>query len=580
MLFIRFTFILCLFFNIQALKAQDLFAIYLKDKKGSTYNPYVFLHPKSVERRINEGLDLYDPEDFPVSRNYEKKIRALSDTFIGSSRWFNAVFIQTDQKRLQQIRQFDFVDRIETFVQDHMNHATSMKTKVTGQKFDSTLSASRTALIKAQTGRMGSQALADSGLDGSGVIICIIDVGFKSCKENEMYLKLNKRNAILKTYDFVKKRENVNIGLAHGTSVLSCIGGQTDDYKTGLATGARFLLARTENFTEFLKEEVNWLLAAEWADQNGADIINSSLGYTISRYLPEQMDGKTAFVSKAAQKATEKGILVISSAGNEGSGKWKRIAAPGDAKDVLTVGGVDPSTGIHIYFSSFGPTWDKRLKPEISSFGKVVSVGNCGYTFSQGTSFSAPLVTGFAACLKQKYPTIKQKELKELICRSGDLWPYYDYAHGYGVPQPYFLFKDTIVNVATFNVFDEKNSITILPIRNAPKNNTFNPSNTKDSLNYGKLMKDSALWVDTANNILNGELLIYDQNKVSEYSTQTPTYLYYHIKNKKGYLDKYYVMDMEEKENQRLTISKTISEPPFEIEIYYKGFYKSISIKQ
>lgn len=205
-------------------------------------------------------------------------------------------------------------------------------------------------------------------------------------------------------------------------------------------------------------------MAAEWADKNGVDIINSSLGYTGPRYLPENMDGKTAFVSKAAQLAVDKGILVVSSAGNEGTGKWKRIAAPGDATGVLTVGGIDPYTGIHSNFSSFGPSWDKRLKPEVCAYGTAIVSSRTGLVISEGTSFSSPLVAGFAACLKQRYPLLKNTELKELICRSGDLWPYFDYAHGYGVPQPYFLFKDTIENKPTLSIIEDNDEITFYPI--------------------------------------------------------------------------------------------------------------------
>lgn len=245
---------------------------------------------------------------------------------------------------------------------------------------------------------------------------------------------------------------------------MSCIAGKTKNYQIGLATGAEFLLARTESYTEFFSEEENWLMAAEWADKNGVDIINSSLGYTGPRYLPENMDGKTAFVSKAAQLAVDKGILVVSSAGNEGTGKWKRIAAPGDATGVLTVGGIDPYTGIHSNFSSFGPSWDKRLKPEVCAYGTAIVSSRTGLVISEGTSFSSPLVAGFAACLKQRYPLLKNTELKELICRSGDLWPYFDYAHGYGVPQPYFLFKDTIENKPTLSIIEDNDEITFYPI--------------------------------------------------------------------------------------------------------------------
>ena len=167
----------------------------------------------------------------------------------------------------------------------------------------------------------------------------------------------------------------------------------------GLATGANFLLAITEVSSEPFSEEENWLAAVEWAYKNGADIISSSLGYTNNRYFTKDMDGKKSFVVKAASLAARKGMLVINAAGNDGDSEWKVISTPADADSILTIGGVSPETNLHINFSSYGPTADGRMKPNVSAFGEAVvanTKGNVEIAF--GTSFATPLVAGFAAC--------------------------------------------------------------------------------------------------------------------------------------------------------------------------------------
>jgi subtilisin family serine protease len=304
-------------------------------------------------------------------------------------------------------------------------------------------------------------------------------------------------------------------------------------------------------------------MAAEWADKNGADIINSSLGYTFQRYLPEQMNGKTAFVTRAAQFAVDKGILVVLSAGNEGESSWKRVTAPGDATGALTVGGIDPSTGIHIGFSSYGPSWDKRLKPEVTAYGRALVASKNGFATAEGTSFSSPLVAGFAACLKQKYPDITNTKLKEIICQSGDLWPYYDYAHGYGVPQPGFLKPDTTTSVEQFDIVEDSYSISIFP-KDHLKDTTLTPS-LSDTLTESARDSIAQLIVNS----------IFHKNN---YMTAWPDVLFYHIKNKKGYLDRYYVLDLEDEENGSVTINKSIADRPFSIGIYYRGNYREIVV--
>lgn len=521
-----------------SLYSQVYYRVYLKNKNNTEYNPYQYLHPNAIERRIINGLDLFDSSDFPINEFYLDEIVLLSDSLRGISRWMNAVFVDASLENIKKISNLSFVKKIEKVEKEPFHNICDFNLNIT----DTSLHEFKLQLATAQTARLGSNALADSNLNGKGVIICIIDVGFKGYKSNPALQHIFDRKGIIASYDFIKKCEYKNGGMSHGSSVFTCIAGKTAACNFGLATEADFLIARTENFMEFIREEENWLMAAEWADKHGADIINSSLGYTTHRYLPENMDGKTAFVSKAAQIASEKGILVVSSAGNEGESKWKKITAPGDAEGVLTVGAISPKTGIHIGFSSFGPSADKRIKPEVTAFGKATTWSKFGFTFLEGTSFSSPLVAGFAACTKQKFPHLTNKELKKLIIKSSDLYPYYDYAHGYGVPSANMLFNTEIAVDTTFKIEIDSFGITIFSIKT-----------------------DSTIKVS-------------ELTKKEKYKTHIPDYVFYNITNSKGNICKYYVYNPQNTENAYVYIEKSEFEKPFIINVFYKKYYRQIRI--
>ena len=233
------------------------------------------------------------------------------------------------------------------------------------------------------------------------------------------------------THDFLKNQESVYHGGSHGGEVLSCLAGRLPDGTClGLAPGAAFLLARTEQmFRERYAEEEAWLAAAEWADRNGADIINSSLGYTTGRYFPEQMNGRTSLVARAAELAVRKGILVVNAAGNDGDDdEWRTVGTPADGDSVLAAGGLDPDTYLHSDFSSYGPAAGRRLKPNLAAFGTVLAAGPGGYERIEGTSFSSPLLAGFAACAWQHERGLTVMQLFARLQLAGDLYPYYDYA--------------------------------------------------------------------------------------------------------------------------------------------------------
>lgn len=347
----------------------------------------------------------------------------------------------------------------------------------------------------AQIKYLQGEEFIQRGITGSGIRIAILDGGFPGTNTHPALKHLTDRKQIIATWDFVKKRENVYTGVSHGTAVLSCIAGLLDGRALGLAPDAEFLLALTETGGEPRREELNWAAAVDWAIDHGANIIQSSLGYTYQRYFTFEMDGRQSIAAKAAARAARMGVLIINCNGNEGQSKWQTVVTPADADSILSVGAIDPLTGLVASFSSIGPTADKRLKPNVCAPGKVVTLNPKGGTkIMEGTSFSAPLVAGFAACTWQLNRSLSAQEIIKLIEKSGHLYPYYDYSHGYGIPQ-----ASKILN----------------PIQN-------------------KISESVSLDANSDN------IIVHIPDSSLTYSSMMPGhYLYYHISNPSGYLKRY-----------------------------------------
>lgn len=406
--------------------AQQKALIVFTDKEGVSIDPNEFFDQKAIARRIKHNIPLVTFSDLPVKQEY---VNALNEYTLETkvvSRWLNATISLVDVSKVEIIQNLPFVKSVEILE--------NLEPQITSLK-DDTLDSGSKKLLNAQLDRMGRKTFRSKNIDGSGVRVAIFDVGFKKVDENEAFRHIRESGRIIKTWNFVSNKEDVFTVDYHGTNVLSCIAGKNGDDEIGLAIGAEFLLAKTERkLWEPFSEEENWLAAAEWADQNGADIISSSLGYGYNRYFLKDMDGQTSLVSQAARMATRKGILVVNSAGNEGMDRWGHMITPADVDSVLSIGGIDPYTGIGISFTSLGPTADSKPKPNVCAFGSVMASGKEEWGLTQGTSFSCPLISGFAACLLQSNPEMTNMELFRAIEQAADLYPYFDYQHGYGVP--------------------------------------------------------------------------------------------------------------------------------------------------
>lgn len=477
--------------QLSFVSGQGCYWVLLTDKAGTTFDPYSYFDSKAIERYRLNNADLYDISNYPLNESYVEQVRAIvekdnsddvhfavnSPQMIGQSRWFNAVAVMATEEQIAAIEKLPFVLRTDLIasgmeVTEYMNNR-----QTDGKISDGHQSGigNTKAEITDQLVRMQGNLFVDKGIDGSGVRIAVFDGGFHAVNTHAAFKHLRDNNQIVATWDFTKNQETVFDNHTHGTMVLSCIAGRLGNRQLGLATGATFLLAKTEVEPEPFKEEVWWAQAAEWADKNGADIINSSLGYTKDRHYTWEMDGRS-YVSKAANMAASKGILVCNSAGNSGSDdNWKIIGAPADADSILSVGGIVASLTSyqHISFSSYGPTADGRMKPNVCAFGyaEVADPHNdTATTFAYGTSFSSPLTAGFCACAWQtmRGNMKNAQQMKRMVEESGDLYPYYDYAFGFGVPQAsYFLdeAKRIVEHVATFWFEEREKYVIIRPIR-------------------------------------------------------------------------------------------------------------------
>ena len=438
--------------------AQDkCFWVFFTDKNDTQFDPYSYFDAKAIARYQQCGANLYDISNYPLNDSYINTVGSYSTEVFGESRWLNAIGIEATDDNAALIAQLPFVAKVQEIVSNGTVARVETEFKeIEGDNKD---------ILTDQVKRFGGQHFIDKGIDGKGLRICVMDGGFPKVNTHSAFQHLRDNHQIIKTYNFPNKKEDVYGWNTHGTMVLSCIAGINEKgQKMGLATGAEFLLARTEIEPEPFKEEVWWAQGAEWADKNGADIINSSLGYGKDRHWTKDMDG-TSYVAKAANKAVEKGILICNSAGNEGDdSRWMTIITPADAENVICVGGIDANLKDyrHISFSSYGPTADKRRKPDVVAFGEAqVANPSGGFTSAFGTSFASPLTAGFCACAWQTKRDLTALQMKAEILKSCDLYPYYDYAYGYGVPQAAYFTNELKPAERSFNLVQEKDGVRI-----------------------------------------------------------------------------------------------------------------------
>ncbi|MFH0760037.1 MAG: S8 family serine peptidase [Bacteroidota bacterium] len=431
--------------------APNKYWVQFTDKQNSVYStdrPDEFLSARSIERRERYSI-VVSEQDLPVSQAYIDSLTSIGVTVLNRSKWFNAVTVYTtDTNHLIRIRQFPFVKQLKSVIRlksiQPANDKFSLESITdleSGTVTDTTLL--RYGKASRQIGMLNGHILHNQGFQGQGMVIAVLDAGFRRVDVNHAFDSLYINSQILGGWDFVNNSplSFADTEHAHGAQVLSIMAGNLPSELVGTAPKASYYLLRTEDApTENLVEEDNWIASAEWADSAGADLINSSLGYTTFdipalNHTYSDMDGNTTRITIAADIAASKGMLVVNSAGNEASIDWHYIGAPADADNILTVGAVD-SLGNYAIFSSTGPTFDGRIKPNIVAQGQLTAVvGTDGNIFrGSGTSYSSPVMCGLAACLWQTNRTLPPMIIIETIQQSASRASNPDSLYGYGVP--------------------------------------------------------------------------------------------------------------------------------------------------
>lgn len=431
---------------------QFYYWISLSDKEHNAYSllaPEEFLSARSIHRRQKQEIQI-DASDLPVSQFYIDSLEAIGLNIHNKSKWLNGVSVSTDNLELiNGLHQLSFVDEVRLVA-----HFYSPPTKSVIDKFRHENFQEQHPLTETQLNMLGAESLHDAGFLGEGILIGVLDAGFDQINEIESMQHLFDEGRLEAAKDFVKDGRDMFRHHDHGTKVTSIIAGYQQELFHGAAPHCQLILVRTENGnSEMLLEEYDWIAGAEYCDSLGVDILNTSLGYSEfdmseHNHSYEDLDGLTIPISIASGMAAAKGILLVTSAGNEGDDPWFHITAPADAKDILSIGALDSTQAI-AGFSSRGNTPDRRIKPELCAMGlNVRSQYIPGlFTTCSGTSCSAPLVTGLAACLWQANPDASAMQIREAIIRSGDRYHTPDSIYGHGIPN--FELAHNILNPDT-----------------------------------------------------------------------------------------------------------------------------------
>lgn len=392
------------------------------------------LSPRAVEQRAKWDIPT-DAMDYPVAHLYVDSLRRMGAKVFHTSRWFNGATVEMSDELASKVQALDFVDAVE-MTRDNSESLYASKRRVITREETSD---DPGIITEQQLGLYNLLPLHEAGFEGEGILMAVCDGGFY----NANILTCFRQEQELGHFDFTDDAVDIygHTG-THGTECLSTISGSTTIYK-GAATKANYYLMRSEESkTESPKEMDNLVVALETADSLGVNVFSVSLGYAYfdndkwSLNKNTDLDGKTTRVSRAATIAARKGMLVCVAAGNEGNNAWQTISVPADADSILTVGAVS-TWGEIGNFSSYGPSSDGRIKPEVCAVGVWTQLINPGGNIvtSNGTSFATPLLAGLAASLWSALPDENAMQIRSRIIRSADRYLNPDtQQYGYGIP--------------------------------------------------------------------------------------------------------------------------------------------------
>lgn len=423
------------------------YMVFFKDKNNTSFSlrtPSLYLSGRAIARRKKHGIVLNEG-DLPVNPSYVEALGQIDGLVLShTTRWMNGILVFMSTDKYEEVSSLDFVRSVDLV--STKGQRTPKNNPAVPVEPDIDVAALSRSLNYEQNAQLRLHKMHQSGYTGRGVYVAVLDEGFNGAFAMRVFRHLFAQDRVRYTYDFVREQTAVCHTSRHGTMVLSALAGYWQDVYEGAAYGVDVALFITEESgSEHPIEEYFWLFAAEKADFLGVDIITSSLGYyTFYRkdtplaeqysHRPEDLDGMHTVIARAANAAYERGILVLSSAGNNARDEYPRVHTPADSPLVLSVGSVDVS-GEYSPFSALGPNYAQQLKPDITAMGEqVVVFAHTGLHGVNGTSLSTPLVTGLMAGLVQYYPHKTHTELRDILVKSAHRYHTPDYSLGHGIP--------------------------------------------------------------------------------------------------------------------------------------------------
>lgn len=522
--------------------SPDKYWVRFTDKDNSPFsisNPGEFLSQRAIDRRIHFGIPVVE-NDLPVNPQYIEGVENTGVTVLTVSKWMNSVTIYTtDPVALDAVSQLPYVlsvtkgngsDNNTSSVKPFFANETYLQLPETG--YEKSLSSYNYGGAYNQIHMLNGDVMHDMGYNGTGMVIAVLDAGFRNANTIDAFDSLWDSGRILGVRDFVSPlNPDIFASHSHGTMVLSTMGANWSGNMVGTAPGAAYWLIRTEDGdSEYLIEELNWVSGAELADSAGADIINSSLGYTefddpSQNHTYADMDGNTTPVTIGADMVASKGMIAVNSAGNSGGSAWQYIGAPADGDSVFSIGAVDDQ-GNYAGFSSTGPTFDGRVKPNVVAQGQgsaVIDPWTGEVAYGSGTSFSSPITAGMVACLWQANPDKRNTEIMTAIQMSATQANNPDDYLGYGIP-------DYVVANSLLTVIDKtqkpSGNVEVFPNPfNREINVKFNPLVSPQQVSYkitdlsGKMLKSgdvasngNSIRIDSFEHLAKGCYFLYLNN--------------------------------------------------------------------
>jgi len=444
--------------------------VYFNDKPNAAFylsNPLQMLSQRALDRRTAQGIIL-DNTDVPIAQTYIDQVTAATGiTVMAKSKWLNALHVRGTQADIQLLTNLTFVNHIQ-FANTSLNsrHSNTIQKTTVIQPVNKQLEVLTDFNYGGSSNQiqmLNGHLLHQQNYTGQGKIVAIMDGGFPGVNTASPFQRLRDNNLILGGYNFPDRNTSIYTRNSHGTSVLSCMAGYVDNQLVGTAPDAQYYLFITEDtYSENPVEESYWVEAAEMADSLGVDVINTSLGYfeyddPDYSYSYSDMNGIKTFAARGADKAFSKGMICVTSAGNSGNSANPHIATPADAITTLTVGAVDASEN-YVSFSSIGPSFDGRVKPDVCAKGYLASVSNASGNIvnANGTSFSSPILAGMVASFWSAVPNMTNAQIVQFVKESADIYANPTIYKGYGVPD----FQLALTNALSANNFE--NDIVLL----------------------------------------------------------------------------------------------------------------------